>query len=603
MQKAADVNAARVYADPTGIGNFLETSLGQSLSKSAPNLLKTTARLSAVTGTPINALIGVALYADEFKEMGLNDIETIAAGAYKGSTQDLLNFGDLITRKLGVAAYEKFVENKPFLESWLDKPEYFEFADKQIDKYASEKSIKDRIENRAEYEVRKSFTPNISDTEVPFTETSEEWKNLKEIKKNEILNSNPNLKKQYKQETTITPEPKKDPSQNLMLGPIVFPKYTQEELNLARGGRVKFASGSDDPESDLYIPPLNNTKRLGPEDRISKYKSYSELELLGNIDAKKPNYEILEDYIYRNMPTYEPKDVVPKGSRPVMPNEYDRGPSDGILNLSVGGRVGFKDGPKDPSKRRFIKGTGILGAVGIASNFIPDLFQMAKKAKVIPKKAPFINIVKPFGKTDTEFPEWFPTLVSRLRKEGEMKPIFKTEKTPITEEQYKIGMEKGEKNIYVNPRTEEYFRQNPNEFRYFKIKQTDDITGYEYTDKNLPDVKVVEVEGKEASVFFKNYYGADVEINYKSPGVMDEGSFYVKDYQPEAGSALDSAPDFEETLVKNIDEVLGGSSQLEKYATKSKTARYTKGDAIADEMEGRAQSELDRMKDEGLFDD
>ena len=548
--------------------------------------------------------------------MGLNDIETIAAGAYKGSTQDLLNFGDLITRKLGVAAYEKFVENKPFLESWLDKPEYFEFADKQIDKYASEKSIKDRIENRAEYEVRKSFTPNISDTEVPFTETSEEWKNLKEIKKNEILNSNPNLKKQYKQETTVTPEPKKDPSQNLMLGPIVFPKYTQEELNLAKGGRVKFASGSDDPESDLYIPPLDksektfkegiyNTKRLGPEDPLSKYKSYSEEELLGNIEAKRPNQLqsfSLEDYIMNTMPMFEPKDVAPPKSYSPMPVEkYLRGRE--YMDLAVGGRVGFKDGPKDPSKRRFIKGTGILGAVGIASNFIPDLFQMAKKAKVIPKKAPFINIVRPLGKTDTEFPEWFPTLVSRLRKEGEMKPIFKTEKTPITEEQYKIGMEKGEKNIYVNPRTEEYFRQNPNEFRYFKIKQTDDITGYEYTDKNLPDVKVVEVEGKEASVFFKNYYGADVEINYKSPGVMDEGSFYVKDYQPEAGSALDSAPDFEETLVKNIDEVLGGSSQLEKYATKSKTARYTKGDAIADEMEGRAQSELDRMKDEGLFDD
>jgi hypothetical protein len=610
MQKAADVNAARVYADPTGIGNFLETSLGQSLSKSAPNLLKTTAKLSAVTGTPINALLGVALYADEFKEKGLSDLETIAAGAYKGSTQDLLNFGDLIIRKLPVATYEKFVEDKPFLESLLDKPEYFEFADKQIDKYASEKSIKDRIRNRAEYEVRKSVTPNVSDTEVPATISSEEVNN----KITEILNSNPNLKKQYKQETTVTPELKKDPSQNLMLGPIVFPKYTQEELNFARGGRVNFASGSDDPESDLYIPPLDkleetskegiyNTKRLGPEDKLSKYKSYSELELLGNIEAKKPNFEILEDSIYYNMPTYEPKDVVPKGSRPVMPNRYDERGENGVLSLAVGGRVGFKDGPKDPSKRRFIKGTGILGAVGIASNFIPDLFQMAKKAKVIPKKAPFINIVKPLGKTDTEFPEWFPTLVSRLRKEGEMKPIFKTEKTPITEEQYKIGMEKGEKNIYVNPRTEEYFRQNPNEFRYFKIKQTDDITGYEYTDKNLPDVKVVEVEGKEASVFFKNYYGADVEINYKSPGVMDEGSFYVKDYQPEAGSALDSAPDFEETLVKNIDEVLGGSSQLEKYATKSKTARYTKGDAIADEMEGRAQSELDRMKDEGLFDD
>jgi hypothetical protein len=152
-----------------------------------------------------------------------------------------------------------------------------------------------------------------------------------------------------------------------------------------------------------------------------------------------------------------------------------------------------------------------------------------------------------------------------------------------------------------NPRTEEYFRQNPNEFPYFKTKETEDIIGYEYTDKNLSDVKVVEVEGKEASVFFKNYYGAQVEMNYKSPSVMDDGSFYVKDYQPEAGSALDSAPDFEETFVKDIDEVLGGSSQLEKYATKSKTARYTKGEAIADEMEGRAQIELDRLKDEGVL--
>jgi hypothetical protein len=52
--------------------------------------------------------------------------------------------------------------------------------------------------------------------------SSEDYKNLIETKKNEILNSDPNLKKQYKQETTITPEVKKDPSQNLMLGPIVF---------------------------------------------------------------------------------------------------------------------------------------------------------------------------------------------------------------------------------------------------------------------------------------------------------------------------------------------------------------------------------------------
>ena len=436
MQKAADVNASRVYADPTGIGNFLETTPGQALSKSAPNLLKATAKLSAVTGTPINALLGVAIYADEFKEKGLSDLETIAAGAYKGSTQDLLNFGDLIFRKLPVATYEKFVEDKPFLESLLDKPEYFEFADKQIDKYASEKSIKDRVRNRAEYEVRKSFTPNISDTEVPVTATTKEYENLIKAKENEILNLDPSLKKQYKQETTVTPEPKKDPFQNLMLGPIVFPKYTQEELNFARGGRVNFANGSDDPESDLYIPPLDkleetskegiyNTKRLGPEDFLSKYKSYSELELLGNIEAKKPNYEILEEYIYRNIPVYEPKDIVPKGSRPVMPNKYDERRGDGILNLAVGGRVGFKDGPKDPNKlisidpllqdqspsdpgRRDVLKLGVAGA-GILGLGKLGLLKLGSVAKP--------SIIAEVTKGTTA-PSWMEGLMTKILKEG-----------------------------------------------------------------------------------------------------------------------------------------------------------------------------------------
>ena len=436
MQKAANVNAARVYTDPTGIGNFLETSVGQSLSKSAPNLLKTTAKLSAITGTPINALLGVALYADEFKEKGLGDLETIAAGAYKGSTQDLLNFGDLIFRKLPVATYEKFVEDKPFLESLLDKPEYFEFADKQIDKYASEKSIKDRIQNMAEYEVRKSVIPNVSDTEVPTTTTSEEYKNLVENKVGEILNLNPDLKKQYKQETTVTPQPKKDPSQNLMLGPIVFPKYTQEELNFARGGRVNFANGSDDPESDLYIPPLDkleetskegiyNTKRLGPEDSLSKYKSYSELELLRNIEAKKPNFEILEDTILDVMPEFKPLEVIPKNAKPVMPNKYDERRGDGILNLAVGGRVGFKDGPKDPNKlisidpllqdqspsdpgRRDVLKLGVAGA-GILGLGKLGLLKLGSVAK----PSVFAEAVK-----GTTAPSWMEGLMTKILKEG-----------------------------------------------------------------------------------------------------------------------------------------------------------------------------------------
>lgn len=250
-------NLKTLFNDPVGLGAFLETEVGQRLSKSAPNFLKGITKVSAMTGAPVNALIGIVANSEDFKEQGLSDLETLAAGAYKGGTQDFLNFADLIVRKLPVATYEKFVEDKPFFENILNKPEYFEFADKQIDKYTESKSLQDRLQNRAEYEVRKSFPVNVSDTDVPVTVTAEENKNLIETKKAEILNQNPEFKQAYEQElaTPKVESEKKDPFSNLIFGPIAFPKYTQEELNLAYGGRAKFANGTE--EDDLYIPPLD----------------------------------------------------------------------------------------------------------------------------------------------------------------------------------------------------------------------------------------------------------------------------------------------------------------------------------------------------------
>jgi hypothetical protein len=61
--------------------------------------------------------------------------------------------------------------------------------------------------------------------------------------------------------------------------------------------------------------------KLGPEDPLSKYESYSEEELAGNIEAKKPNFDILEDYIMETMPMFEPKDVAPPKSYSPMPVE------------------------------------------------------------------------------------------------------------------------------------------------------------------------------------------------------------------------------------------------------------------------------------------
>jgi hypothetical protein len=77
--------------------------------------------------------------------------------------------------------------------------------------------------------------------------------------------------------------------------------------------------------------------------------------------------------------------------------------------FAMGGRVGFKDGPKDPSKRKFIKGAGILGALGVATKYAPELFTTIKKAakgagKILPKVS--------------GMPEWFPSLVAKIEKQG-----------------------------------------------------------------------------------------------------------------------------------------------------------------------------------------
>jgi len=106
----------------------------------------------------------------------------------------------------------------------------------------------------------------------------------------------------------------------------------------AGGGRIGYADGSNDAPSitlDSYKDPT-----LEP---LSKYKSYSELEILQNLSAKHPTGDILEENIYENMPIYRPKDVIPKGAVPTMPSEeylkrrYQ-------LDLAGGGRVNLQKG-------------------------------------------------------------------------------------------------------------------------------------------------------------------------------------------------------------------------------------------------------------------
>jgi len=263
----------------------------------------------------------------------------------------------------------------------------------------------------------------------------------------------------------------------------------------------------------------------------------------------------------------------------------------------------------DPTRRDILKTGAVMGGGALLYPTAKKIGMFDELAKAIPKKAPFVNIVRPLGATETQFPEWFPSLVNRLRKEGNMKPIYATKEVPLTKEEY-LKLRKKGKDItdriydeHLN-RTQEYIDEfeKTGKPRYYQVKDTDDIIGYEYIDKNLPDVKAVEYEGQEMNVYFKNNYGQTVEVQYVAPGKKSkEGDFAVADARPEPGSGYDSAPDFEQVYVKDIDEVLGGSGEVEKYATKAKTRRSTKGAEEFEDNEIRALIEIDRLKDEGII--
>ena len=95
-------------------------------------------------------------------------------------------------------------------------------------------------------------------------------------------------------------------------------------FNYKDGGEVEEKEEKDILEKFGTLYKRKKEKKdgkLGPTDPLSKYESYSEEELAGNIEAKKPTFDTLEDYIMETMPIFEPKDVAPPKSYSPMPVE------------------------------------------------------------------------------------------------------------------------------------------------------------------------------------------------------------------------------------------------------------------------------------------
>ena len=119
------------------------------------------------------------------------------------------------------------------------------------------------------------------------------------------------------------------------------PGPPEPDVDYADGGLASFANGG------------KAKKKSKAEEPLSKYKSYSEQELLENIESKYPNQLqsfSLEDYQLNTMPMFEPKDVAPPKSYSPMPNIYDT-PRQYQINLADGGLTKTVPPAKGPNSQ------------------------------------------------------------------------------------------------------------------------------------------------------------------------------------------------------------------------------------------------------------
>ena len=221
------------------------------------------------------------------------------------------------------------------------------------------------------------------------------------------------------------------------------------------------------------------------------------------------------------------------GQAPVQmsPEELDEIYKSGIMAMANGGRIGFADGPDDPSKRTFMK---IMA--GIAS--LPILGKFFKSANVAKKVVPLTN-------TTTTMPEWFPQFVEKALAKGV---------------QTKIDADLMEVKI-----------------------------------PELPDVKMeVRTDGK-VFVEGKNAYNEPYQIEYEPPGyevldyetgkaVKTKGDFTASDTEYRMVGEDDY--DVDGVVLNDVDEVLGGSAtKLEGFAKGTGEEKYTIGQKRIDEAE------------------
>jgi len=239
-----------------------ETILGP-MSKLAKTGASTYGNLA---GGPYGVTIGAVINADELINRGWDIPSALLFGAGKFLTQDTLNFflHDIPKARSGVRDTLNEMKEKGetlddvnFMDFWKrvgEKmgPAPVNIADKAKE-FIEEKVMdpKKTLDKMIDLRTRKVLTdvygaPSVTDTEVPDAGLDAEYNKIKNLFYKDVM-KNPEVK------AIIEKDVPKQTSTST--GPFYL--GTEQTQEFAIGGRAKFASGSDDPESDLYIPPLN----------------------------------------------------------------------------------------------------------------------------------------------------------------------------------------------------------------------------------------------------------------------------------------------------------------------------------------------------------
>ena len=186
--------------------------------------------------------------------------------------------------------------------------------------------------------------------------------------------------------------------------------------NMSAADAKRILSETEDHIFQRNVAPMETDVDVG-----DARKQISKLERqLGNLDPKAKGFqEKSKELINKIEQLKNPEgdevtkayiDAVRKGKFEGTEDQF-RDMIDKMMDedFARGGRVGLKDGPADPSKRKFMKIAAGLASIPIVGKF----FKTAKVGKAV-TKVPLVKTADVAGK-----PEWFDALVNKVILEGD----------------------------------------------------------------------------------------------------------------------------------------------------------------------------------------